>query len=231
MNDWQRKQALSIMKTMMDRPCSSCFNKSSIYPVSKAGRQSIKSGSSLSLFFIKQKLNENKYLRIHQWYEDVETMFNDIENQPNADKHLITLVIESRKIFIKEKHKIDAYSSNNWPEEVARLRSRISMLMSIPPPKIKQIASNMSNSLIPKPDNSVLSEHELRCFVTATEMMDNEDEINEINRILIEMQPEIQISDDSCTFLDVSTLSVQTINAIKTYMKAKLEARGLKYPT
>ena len=231
MNAFLKKKSLNIMENIMTRPCSSCFNKSQLLPTSKKDRQGIKSTSYLSLFIIKQKLKENKYNKIHQWFEDMDQLWIDLENLPNVDKFTLSLIEESKIFFLKERKKIDIFSSNLWSEELSRYRSKLTKLMTYPPPRIKQIAANLNNSLIPKTDVSALSEHELQCFISASNLMETEEEFNEINRILIELQPDIKISENSCTLLDVSTLSVQTINALRTFMKAKLEEKGLKYPT
>ena len=230
MNPLIKKRALAIMNNLMTRPCSSVFNEKTLPKLRKHSKSDSSTLEELCLSTIKQKLIENKYPRIQQWFDDIEQLWTEIEIQPGVDQIILDLVSESRKYFIKERRSIDMLSSQNWPDEFGRIKTKISIFMSVPPPKIKQEAMKLSNSLIPKPEIPIIDENELHAFVTASEMMETDEENAEINRILNEMQPETNIPENTSARIDVSQLSVQTIQALKTYMKARLEERGLKYP-
>jgi hypothetical protein len=231
MNPLIKKRALEIMNNLMNHPCSSVFCDVQLPKIRKNDTGERTTLSNLSLSIIKQRLNENKYARVQQWFDDIEQLWTEIEIRPGIDQIVLDLVAESRKFFIKERRGIDMLSSHNWPDELGRIKTRISVLMSLPPPRIKHEAMKLSNSLIPKPDVPVIDEGELHAFVAASEMMESDEENAEINRILTEMQPETNIPENSSARIDVSQLSVQTIQALKTYMKARLEERGLQYPS
>ena len=231
MNPLIKKRALEIMNNLMNHPCSSTFCDSKLPKTRKNDKSEPTILNNLSLSVIKQKLMENKYTRVQQWFDDIEQLWTEIEIQPGVNQIILNLVAESRKFFIKERRGIDMLSPQNWPDELGRIKTRISLFMSLPPPKIKHEAMKLSNSLIPKPEIPVIDEGELHAFVAASEMMESEEENAEINRILMEMQPETNIPENSSVRIDVSQLSVQTIQALKTYMKARLEERGLQYPT
>ena len=230
MNPQIKKRAISIMNELMSRPCTSAFNDMTLPKIRKHDQSTPPTLPNLSLSVIQKKLMENKYPRIQQWFDDLEQLWTDIEIQPGIDQVYIDLVSECRKFLIKERRSIDVLSSQNWPDELGRIKTRISVFMSLPPPKIKQEAMKMGNSLIPKPEITPIEEKELHAFVAASEMMETDEENAEINRILTEMQPEMNIPDNTSARIDVSQLSVQTIQALKTYMKSRLEERGLKYP-
>ena len=230
MNPLIKKKAIAIMNNLMRRPCSSVFNDTTFLKVRKHDQFPPASIDNISLSIIKQKLIENKYPRIQQWFDDIEQLWSEIEIQPGIDQIYLDLVSESRKYFLKERRHIDMLSAQSWPEELGRIKTKISLYLSLPPPKIKQEAMKLSNSLIPKPEIPIIDENELHAFVKASEMLDTDEENAEINRILTEMQPETNIQENSSARIDVSQLSVQTIQALKTYMKARLEEKGLKYP-
>lgn len=215
----------------MTRPCSSVFNDGQHMKLHKNSPEEEKVENQLCLNLIKQKILDNKYQRIQNWFDDIEQLWTEIEIHPSIAPEILCCVAESRKLFNKERRSIDILSTSSWPDELARIKSKILVAMSFPPPKIKQVAVSLNNSLIPKPEVPVIDEKELRAFVKATDMMETEEENKEINRILLEMQPEISIPENSSALVDVTALSMQTIQALKAYMKARLEEKGLQYPT
>lgn len=215
----------------MTKPCSSIFNNAQRMKLHKNDKVAQPAENQLCLNLIKQKILENKYQRIQNWFDDIEQLWTEIEIQPSIEPEILCCVSESRKLFNKERRSIDILSTSSWPDELARVKTKLLVAMSFPPPKIKQVACTLNNSLIPKPEVPAIDEKELRAFVKASDMMETEEENNEINRILLEMQPEINIPENSSALVDVTALSVQTIQALKAYMKSRLEERGLQYPT
>ena len=132
-------------------------------------------------------------------------------------------------LFEKEKHSLDILSPLNWGNELIRLRTRIADVMSNPPPKVKPCASSFVTSKITKSATQTVSEHELRCFVEASEKMETDEQNTEMMRIMKELQPEL-LESSSHNWFDVSKLELSTFNALRTYVKAQLEQKGEKYP-
>lgn len=190
----------------------------------------------LDLAAIRQKLVDNQYQRLQQWFNDVEHTWQwaeQISTETQGEKlqqETYLLTAENRRLFDKEKRAIDVLSVSNWGTEVVRLRGIISKLMAKPPPKVRQYATTLVNARLAKPDIPMFTESELKAFVEATKHMNTDDDIAEITAILSEMEPEIVLG-NSDVWLDVTRLSTETLHAIRTYMQHVLEQRGIPYPS
>ena len=220
MNELLRKRAIDIVDRLMSHPSAAPFLD---LPVST------ESDEIVDLSTIKRRLVENKYSKLQFWISDVEKCFSTIEKDDPENQKKLLLAAENRRIFDKEKRSIDVLSAHNWGNEVARLRGKIFDIMVDPPPKIKPFARSFIKANVIKTNTPTISEHELRCFVEASEKLTSDEDNNELYRIVSEFQPDL-ISNSDDMWFDVSKLNTQTYNALKNYIKAALEKNGEKYP-
>ena len=233
MNELLRKRAIDVVDRLMSHPSTKPFLSFSL-PNEQENQNSPSTESNKSLNSIKQRLVDNKYAKLQAWLNDVEQCWAALEKKnaenPTEDsqKELI-LAAENRRLFEKEKRAIDILTAHNWGNELVRLRGKIFELMIDPPPKIKTFASPFINSKNIKANQPSISEHELKCFVEASDLLTSDEDNNEIYRIVSEFQPDL-ITDSADLWFDVSKLNLQTFNALKNYIKSALEKAGKKYP-
>lgn len=227
MNELLRKRAIAVMDRIMDHP--------SAHPFISIPESVNENGLVMDLSSIKFRLQENKYPKLQAWLSDVEQCWTNAEtksaenpNDKTAAQEFI-LAEQNRRLFDKEKRAIDILSSNNWGNEVVRLRSRLADVMDEPPPKIKPFVASLLSVKTVKTSPALASESDLRAFVAASEKMDTEEENNEMLRIITEMQPELLEGTTNNNF-DVSKLNAATLSALTAYVKAELTKRGEKYP-
>lgn len=227
MKQHERKVALKIMENMMNRPSSSVFLTKDIMESQKSQDNSFKPQFCLQEIY--DKLNSSSYENISDWIEDIEKVWSQFDT-PNAPAYYSELAKESKRYFLKENRSLNMLAKDTWLEEFNRQINKLFNVLSVPSPKVKTIAANIDSSLISEQCDMGISEAEYKSFVTATCLMDSPEEIAEINKILREIQPGIILPDDSSALIDVTQLAYTTINAIKIFVKSRLEERGLPYP-
>jgi hypothetical protein len=225
LNELLRRRALDVMDRIMSHPSTIPFHS-----VSPPDSNSPDPPADLQT--IHSRLQQNKYSKLQTWLSDVEECWTGAErraalNPSEYAQRQVVLAVANRRIFEKEKRAIDILSAHNWGTELVRLRGRLTDLMFDPPPKIKTFASPFTKGRIPKPTAPPISERELHQFVAAAGMLDQEEESDEMLRIISELQPDLQ--SDELSF-DVSKFSPRTLAALRAYVKARLQKRGLKYP-
>ncbi|OHT04377.1 Bromodomain containing protein [Tritrichomonas foetus] len=228
MNELLRKRAIDVVDRLMSHPSTKHF-------ITFSNPSEIDSDAeSMDLSSIRQRLVENKYNKLQLWLNDVEQCWATVEkrnaeNPTENSQNELVLAAENRRLFEKEKRAIDILSAHNWGNELVRLRSRIFDIMIDPPPKVKSFASSFINSNIVKANQPSISEHELKCFVEASEKLTSEEDNNELYRIVSEFQPDL-ITNSADLWFDVSKLNHQTFNALRNFIKAAFEKIGQKYP-
>jgi hypothetical protein len=231
MNELLRKRAIAVMDRIMAHPSASPFLSS------VAG-----DSEEMDLTANRARLQENRYGKLQLWLNDVEQCWANAERRdrenPSSENHHVArrsagqapvLAAENRRLFEKEKRAIDILSARNWGTEVVRLRGRITDIMLDPPPKISQYTSQFIKGKFSKPTTPSFSEHELKCFVEASQMLDQPEDTDEMMKIITELQPDM-LSASSDMWFDVSKLSPRTLIALRTSARAILERRGQKYP-
>jgi hypothetical protein len=228
MNELLRRRAIAVMDRIMSHPSTFHFHAfRAVFPDAPGAPD-----PPVDLQTIRDRLQQNRYAKLQGWLSDVEECWTGVERRAALSpaeftQNDILLARENRRIFEKEKRAIDILSAHNWGTELVRLRGRLTDLMFDPPPKIKPFASPFTNGKSAKPAAPPVSERELHQFIEASEMLDDEEESSEMLRIIAELQPDLQAPD---MWFDVSKLSSRTLAALRTYVKAMLEKRGLKYP-
>lgn len=215
------KEALRVMKIFYKHPISRSFMH-----ISEIFDDTTNITNPLDLKTIEKKLRNKEYKTFNEWSSDIETMWSNAETYSN-DVIVTNMAIGCRKIFLKIKRNFDVLLLPEWRKEVYRLRTRVYDLMGQPPARVKQYASSLGAASTMKQNMPPLTEKEIHAFISASEMMTPEDNA-EMLKIIDEMQPEIDTGNMEL-FLDVSKINVQTIYALREYMKLALEERGEKY--
>ena len=242
MNELLRKRAIDVVDRLMSHPSTKPFLSFSL-PNDTENQDSPSEESSESLNSIRQRLVDNKYTKLQAWLSDVEQCWAAIEKKntehPTEDSQReLILAAENRRLFEKEKRAIDILTAHNWGNELVRLRGKIFELMIDPPPKIKTFATPFINSKIVKANQPSISDHDLKCFADASDLLTSDEDNNEMYRIVSEFQPDLILYDSETLnnnnstdlWFDVSKLNLQTFNALKNYVKSALEKAGLEYP-
>jgi hypothetical protein len=102
-------------------------------------------------------------------------------------------------------------------------------LMQNLPSKVRQFSSSLTAGRALKQNTPLISEREIHNLIQASEKLQSEEDHCEMIRILNENQPELDQGNEEI-YLDLSRLTDQTINALRSYTKDALEKKGLKYP-
>jgi hypothetical protein len=227
MNDQTRLAAIEVMDQIAAHPAANDF----IDPFQPSPEESDyfeKITDPQDISTIKSRLMKNEYTSVQQWLKDVDTVWSNAIFYKGEKSDHAAMALWCRRLFAKYRRSVDVLSIGTWCRELYRLRGRVYDLMAQPPVKVKQYASSSSSSSSSKQAMTPLTERELQNFVTASEMLTEED-YPEMIRIFEEQDPESEPSSGDLV-LDVTTLSLPTIYAMRDFIKATLEKRGQKYP-
>ena len=232
MDEKIRKEALDVLDRLLEHPLANQFIDP-IQPNENDTEFDKIVTNQQDLTSIKARLTNKEYMSTAKFYDDMESVWVSTEQYYSTDPHLSALCVvaaECRRTFNKLKRSIDVLSMGTWCSELFRLKSKIIDTMNQPPNKMKQYSSSSSTNSnhSQKQTLNLLSEKEIQNFITASEMM-NEDEQNEIIRIISEIDPEIDET-SSEIHLDITKMSLNSIYAVHDFMKSTLEKRGQKYP-
>ena len=228
MNDEIRKAAIDVMDQIISHPIANDF----IEPVQPSDDmqdyfETIKNPQDLTS--IKNKLIEKKYTSVQQWADDVELVWANHELYYGQNAHQASIAAECRRLFGKYRHSVDALSMVTWCGEVYRLRSRLYDLMGQPPARVKQYASSLGAAHTMKQNMPRFTEREFQSFIAASEMLTGDEDQKEMLKIIDEMQPEIDPGTAEI-HIDLTKLNLQTLYALRDYMRTTLEKKGSKYP-
>ncbi|KAH0792165.1 Bromodomain containing protein [Histomonas meleagridis] len=229
MDEKIRKEALNVVDKLLEHPLANIF----IDPIQpNEGDTEFEKivTNPQDLTSIKNRLINNEYTSISKFYDDMESVWVSTEQYYSTDPHLMVIAADCRKTFNKLKRSIDVLSMGTWCTELFRLKNKAIEIMNQPPNKMKQYSSSSSSNSnhTQKQTLSLLSEREIQNFITASEMM-NEEEQNEIVKIISEIDPEVDPSKPEIN-LNVTKMNLSAIYAVRDFMKNALEKRGQKYP-
>ncbi|KAH0787442.1 Bromodomain containing protein [Histomonas meleagridis] len=224
MNELLRRKAIAIMDSLLKHP-------SAMYFYDEPTLKLPGSDKCIDLKSIQTRLLENKYSTLQEWADDIENCWSYIEKENTDPTDLaqlseLSFISYDRYIFEKEKKSIGLLSTPKWISEIIRLRSKLTNLMSSPPTKVREIPQIQKYLNASSPP---ISQHELQCFVTATEKLQTKEDNKNISKIISEFQPELFDESPNLIF-DVTKLNKQTFQALRTYVKAAIEKKGEKYP-
>lgn len=221
MDALRHREAVSIMKELLKHPLARCF----LY-ITDMFDENTSVPSLIDLHAIKQKLKGREYQTFDEWLADIESVWTNVETYSN-NALLSSIATDCRKIFSKIRRNFSISTLSHWRKEVYRLRTRVYDLMGQPPARVKQYAASLGAANTMKQNMPPFTEKEIHAFLASAELMTPEDN-SEMLKIIDEMQPEMDPGTMEI-FLDVSKINVQTIYALREYMKQALEKRGEKY--
>jgi hypothetical protein len=226
MNDTLRQAAIDVMEQIASHPAANDF-LDPFQPSAEEKDYFDKITDPQDLTTIRARLVNNEYPTVQHWLKDMDTVWSNAILYKGEKSDHGSMALWCRTRFAKYRRTVDVLSIGTWGRELYRLRGRLYDLMGSPPVKVKQYASSGS-AHPPKQAMPPLTERELQNFVTAGELMTEEDQ-DEIVRIIEDQDPELDIT-ASEPILDVTVLGLGTIYALRDYMKGALEKRGQKYP-
>lgn len=185
---------------------------------------------TLDLETVKQRLDEGKYESYEQWRSDIDKVFasalpahlDDKPNQKEFRKGAVQYIIEERLKNIK------GLDMNNWATQIVELRKKIQRLMDEPPIYVQKLIPTLCNIKAIN-EMHVLTEHEIDCFIQASEKLYSETHHRNMINIIHDEEPNIEIKKDD-VILDINRLRLTTVYKLIDYMKASLEQQGDKYP-
>lgn len=178
---------------------------------------------------IKLRLNNNQYKSAALLIEDVNQIAKNAAIYNGENSHVAFLAQYCTQIFQKEMRDADLLPIRNWCDAVFALRSKITNIMANQPPKVRQFSSSLNAGRSLKQNTPVMSEHEIQCFIQATEKLNSEEDQREMIRIINEIQPELD-SGNAEIHIEISKLNNQAMSALKHYMTDALKKKGIPYP-
>lgn len=228
MNAVFQDAAVRIMKKLLEHPITIIFLEPIQLNEDDDKSSDRSPGNPIDLTSIQARLLNNEYTHPQSWINDVESVWANAELNYSNNIHLTSIAKECRKLFNKIKREIDVLMMGTWCIELMRLRGKIMEVVSSPPQKMKTYFLSQSNGHGQKQSRGLFTEREMHNFVLASQQM-NEKEQNEIVKIILEHQPELEVEGEE-TVMDVTKMNIDTIHIVREYIKSELEKKGAKYP-
>ena len=228
MNEKMKNEAIEAIDRIIAHPISFIFRQP--FPADKAPQEyfdKLKQPSDLNM--VKKRLQEGQITTVQQWFDEMETVWSNAEILTTKDKNYSVIISENRKLFNKERKKLNGMNIGQWCGHVYEMRTEITDLMNQPPSKIKQFTDTLGAARSTKPNQQKMNERDLQNFIKATEMLTSDEDQKELIRIVTEQQPDLDTGNNEI-FIDVSKLNPTTLSLIKDYIKQSLEKNGKKYP-
>lgn len=221
-------KAIKIMADVMLHPLTKTFQ----HPVlpdpetEKDYFEIIKNPQDLATISI--RLKNGEYKALQNWLNDVETVWFNSETY-NKSEIMNAVTNECRRIFSKICEIHGLFTVKEWSVVIYRQRQRIYTVMGNAPTKIKQHAGSFLPKTFSKQKQVQMTEEELSRFAKAAEMLTSDNDHIEMIRIINELEDNPDLGKTE-VYLDLTTLSLGTISALKEYILGALEKKGLKYP-
>ena len=228
MDSHAREAAIHVMQELSHHPVSGDFSE----PFQPGDDEQnyfevIRNPQDLST--ITKRLEAGEYKSVQAWLEDVEAVWANAETFHGYNSTMGVLAREGRRLFAKYCIRFYITSPGTWCREIARLKTRICDLLGQPPPRMKAFAPNAGNGHVAKQVVAPLTEEELDCLVQASQMMTTDEEQEGMVQCISEIQPDLDLSEMGVV-LDVTKLELETLYALREYLRATLEKRNEKYP-
>ncbi|EAY13898.1 Bromodomain containing protein [Trichomonas vaginalis G3] len=227
--DWQPKAAGVILK-IMEHPAAALFRSPVVSGTDTEENNYYTIITNPQDFgTIKDRLYNNQYKSVTQLIEDVNQIAKNAAIYNGENSHVAFLASYCTQLFNKEMRDSDLLPVRAWCDAVFNLRTKITNLMSNQPPKVRQFSSSLNAGRSLKQNTPVMSEHEIQCFIQASEKLQSDEEQKEMIRILNENQPELDAGNAEIHF-EITKLNHQTMSALKHYMAEALNKKGMSYP-
>lgn len=220
--------ALRVMNKIMNREIAKPY----LFPVDPANPpegyfERIKNPQDLT--DIKLRLQTKKYIKIQDWFSDVELVWSNAELFYGSDSINGKIATECRRLFNKYKLEADILDIKRWCIEVYKLKNKISQYKSSPPEKIRKIATYLGNfnDSLAKQGEPFLPK-DLPNFMKAYRILKPESN-KEMAQVLKEFEKDIELNTEE-NWVDLTKLNLGTIDALRDFMKERLKEEGRDYP-
>jgi hypothetical protein len=238
-NNKLQKLALEAMDRLISHPIASPF-RSPIIPGEEPENYFQIIPNPRNLDAIRQSLEEGKYHQIQEWFDDVELVWTNCDSYYSADsskqfttpsdrKYFSVVTTELRRIFAKEKRIFTQFAIGNWSHTIYELRTEVTDLMTQLPDKLKQFTSSLGKARTIKQSISTINEKELNILARIANGLTSVEDQKEMIRIVTANQPELDTGEQELR-VDITKLSIPTIQTLKEFMKNALQRQGEKYP-
>ena len=223
-----RDAALRVMRELAQHPIMTDFSEP-IQPGDSEQNYFEVIHNPQDLSTITARLEAGEYKTAQSWLDDVETVWANAETFHGHNSMMSVLAREGRRLFEKYIARFHIASPGTWCREVSRLKTRICDILGQPPPRMKAFAPSTAPGSASKLAHVPMTESELDSLVQASEMLVGDEEQNGMAEVIRELQPELDISQHG-TLLDVTKLELETLYALREYLRDTLEKRNEKYP-
>lgn len=177
---------------------------------------------------ITARLKNDEYKVLQNWIDDVDTVWNNAETYNKSD--IMTAVTnECRKIFRQSCENNGLFTIKEWSKIIYHDRQNIYNIMGKAPTKVKQYAGSFLPKTFNKQKREIINEEELSKIAKAVELLNTDEDHIEMIRIISELEDNPEYGKTE-VYLDLTTLSLATISALKEYILVAFEKKGLVFP-
>ncbi|EAX94593.1 hypothetical protein TVAG_135000 [Trichomonas vaginalis G3] len=185
---------------------------------------------TLDLDTVKTKLDEGKYETLEMWKADIDKVFNTslpshLDDKPNMRefrKGAVQYILEEKL------RNLETADMNSWAEKIIKIRRKMQSLAEDPPVYVQKCIPSLCN-IKSFNEMNVLTQHEIDCFIQASEKLYSEQHHRNMLNIIHDEEPNLEIKQDN-VILDINRLRLTTIYKLIEYMKDALEKQGDHYP-
>lgn len=209
MRERQRKSALSVMQRL--EFFSGCTE------------------TSVSLFSaIERKLRDGRFESLLHWIDTVEYNIRNLEAAA-TNPNYISLACHARRVFAKQCRKHQLFTMETWCDHAAKVREKVVTVMESAPANVKARASPILTKLVRQRHHELIMDRELQNFVRATEQLNDDDDHQELIRMVREGEEHLELGQLNIS-VDLSQLKLVTVRKLEAYVRKAFAAKGLDYP-
>ena len=226
MNEKDKCYALSIIKTIMNKPYSAPF----ISPVDAdeewAANYYKKIKKPMDFLQIKEKIENGKYKDLAEWKEDVSLIWSNAKSFFGENCFISKLANELKKFFEKVSNQNSPLPPDDWCKEVISIKDNfVSYISKNPASKINELCE----CYLGKKDYPDLTKKEKKDIIKASEALSSTSDARAMFGIIHGMNPSIHaVSED--VKLDLKTISPRSLHMLQFYVKTRFVEEGLEYP-
>ena len=220
-----RKLAIEAMDRLMRHPISTPFQRDA--GLDELG--ALMDARPTSLIEIRRKLEDNGYLDVSEWLDDVENVWKTAELTEGEASPRGIAAAENRRLFAKEKRLFDNAALAKWCGSLYECRTGMMKMMRETPDRVKEFAEEIGPVRVMRQEESPLPERDMMNFIKAAMMINSDEHHREMIKIVTATQPELENGRPELV-IDATKLHRDTALALVAYLKTALEAQGMKYP-
>ena len=216
----ERNQCLKVIKSMLKHPASELFSD----PVDPDQDgvpdyfEIIKNPSDLGT--ILRRLENNEYLSVDEWKNDVCLIWKNAESYNGVDSPITCLAKSLESVFNKLCIKNRIFNSNEWISHVSYLYDCINGLIQKSPPivSVHFRGKDLSNPMSPS---------EMKTLSEAASSLNSRNEVLQMAQLLSLYGVNIDTKKEEVT-VDLSSLPIGALRALSRYTKDKAKLHNQK---